>query len=88
MVASAGEGKGDCGFGRPDRTRGGETMTYLLKLKEAKIRHADEIAQIEMEVNHQMGGDCDIAELVALLLMRGWTAPDTPAPTGTGEGVT
>ena len=50
-------------------------MSYMLRLKEAQIRHADEIAAIEYDVNRQMGGDCDIAELVAIMLTRGWTPP-------------
>ena len=56
-------------------------MSYMLRLKEAQIRYADEIAEIEMDVDRQMGGDCTIAELVALMLTRGWAPPqEQPAP--------
>ena len=56
-------------------------VSYMLRLKEAQIGHANEIAEIEMDVNRQMGGDCTIAELVAIMLTRGWTPPQKqPAP--------
>lgn len=62
-------------------------MTYLLRLKEAQLRHAEEIARIEEDVNAQMGGNCDIAELVALMLTRGWAPPATrPAPDAEHNG--
>ena len=44
--------------------------------KEAQIKNAAEIYQIERTVNNLMGGDCDIAELIAVMLMRGWTPPE------------
>ena len=52
-------------------------MTTRLSVKEAQIRHADEIARIEEDVN-RIGGDCDIAELVAIMVTRGWIPPATP----------
>lgn len=44
-------------------------------MKEARIRHADEIDAIEREVNAVLGGDATVGEIVALMAARGWQRP-------------
>ncbi len=51
-------------------------MTVFQMVREAQIRHAAEIDQIERDVNGKLGGDATIGELVAIMLLRGWTPPE------------
>ena len=50
---------------------------YTLRILEAQVRHANEAAAIEADVNRHLGGECTIGELVGVMLERGWMPPDT-----------
>jgi hypothetical protein len=51
-------------------------MSIYPMVREAQIRHAREIDAIERDVNGKLHGDASIGELVALMLLRGWTPPE------------
>ena len=47
----------------------------LVALREMRVKHADDISEIEREVNRLLGGEASVGEVVALLLARGWMTP-------------
>lgn len=49
-----------------------EKITQLATIADA---HADEVAQIEQEVNRLTGGDATVAEVVAIMISIGWATP-------------
>jgi hypothetical protein len=59
---------------QPEHQSTFDPIAYSLDLKEARVKHAREIAEIERDIN-RLGGDMDIAEIVALMVRRGWKAP-------------
>jgi len=54
-------------------------VLFFRAVGEAKVSCADEIFAIEKVVNGSLGGDADIAELVAIMIARGWTRPSGDA---------
>lgn len=52
-----------------------EELNKITQLSAIADKHANEIAQVEQEVNRLMGGNATVGEIVALMVVRGWTPP-------------
>jgi hypothetical protein len=49
-----------------------ENVAFCRAVKEAKVRHATEIAEVESYVNRMMGGEAGVSDIIAVLASRGW----------------
>ena len=60
---------------KTDRQIAAENQAFFLAVKEARVRHAFEIDQIERHINQHLCGDAQVGEIVAIMAARGWCPP-------------